>query len=174
MISLSLVEGLRICVLCIVTAIAYGVLHDLLSVALCVEYLRDHHPSIGTTVPILLALGWGVLATWWVGLFGGLVLATVCRVGNFPPLTWRDVARPLWLGSATALGMALIVWLREFYRRQFVHQGSTEETSRLAATQAMHAASYFLALVLIVWLAVSLLRKRAALTTSPPSSASAP
>lgn len=68
----------------VVTAltIVFGILHDLLSVSFCVEYLRDHHPNLGISSPIGLALAWGVLATWWIGLPAGLLfgkLDNVCR-----------------------------------------------------------------------------------------------
>ena len=43
----------------------------------------------------LLALGWGVLATWWVGLALGIYLAVACRVGRRPKLTAGDLVRPL-------------------------------------------------------------------------------
>lgn len=64
---------------------AYGVLHDLVTAHVCVEYFTVGHPQLfefETDSPTLLALGWGVVATWWVGAGLGVPLALVARVGS--------------------------------------------------------------------------------------------
>jgi hypothetical protein len=54
---------------------------------------------------------WGIVATWWVGLFLGIPLAFVCRFGPRPKLTVKDVVRPVLLllvclyGASMLLGM---------------------------------------------------------------------
>ena len=53
----------------IAAAVFYGIAHDQVTVRVCLEYFTIGHPPVfKTTSPALLALGWGVLATWWVGL----------------------------------------------------------------------------------------------------------
>ena len=62
------IESLKIVVLCIVAAIVYGILHDQVTARVCVEYFTIGHPPIfHTDDPTLLAFGWGVIATWWMG-----------------------------------------------------------------------------------------------------------
>src|SRR5262249_11114159 len=79
------VEWLKIIGLGVVGAIAYGIAHDNVTARVCVEYFTiGHVPIFGTENPTLLALGWGVLATWWVGLGLGLLLALACRRGRRP------------------------------------------------------------------------------------------
>ena len=75
----------------------YGIAHDLVTAHVCVEYfLPPWHPIIvPTDNPFLLALVWGIVATWWVGLFLGIPLAVVCRFGRKPKLTVTDAARPI-------------------------------------------------------------------------------
>ena len=84
---------LKIVGLSVLAAIGYGILHDLVTTRICVEYFTIFHPPIlgGTQSPTLLALGWGVIATWWVGVLLGVPLAILARVGSRPVLTASDV-----------------------------------------------------------------------------------
>jgi hypothetical protein len=124
-------EALKIIGFATIAAITYGVLHDQVTAHLCVEYFTIGHPPIfATTSPFLLALGWGVIATWWVGLALGIGLAIAARVGRAPRLSLAQVRRPILLlmlgcgtlallaGIAGAIGAAmgwvwLIGWLAE-------------------------------------------------------------
>jgi hypothetical protein len=81
-------EALKIIALCILAAITYGIVHDQITARICVEYFTIGHPPIfHTTSPTLLGLGWGVIATWWVGLFLGIPLALAARCGSRARLT---------------------------------------------------------------------------------------
>jgi hypothetical protein len=91
------IEYIKIVVLSILAACIYGIAHDLVTAHVCIEYfMPPFHPVIvPTDSPIALALIWGVIATWWVGLFLGILLAFVCRLGRRPKLTVKDVIRPI-------------------------------------------------------------------------------
>ncbi len=91
--------SLRIVALSIATAVAYGILHDQVTARVCVEYFTIGHPPVfPTESPTLLALGWGILATWWCGLIVGASLAIVARAGTRPKLSARDLGKPAaWL-----------------------------------------------------------------------------
>ena len=98
-------EFAKIVLFSLAAAIVYGILHDQVTAHLCVEYFTIAHPPVfPTQSPFLLALGWGALATWWVGLPLGLVLASVARRGPARRLTLADL-RPwiLWLLIAMAI-----------------------------------------------------------------------
>jgi hypothetical protein len=85
-----------IVVLCVLAAVTYGILHDQVTARVCVEYFTIGHPPIfGTDDPTLLALGWGVLATWWVGVMLGVPLAVVARLGKRPKRSAVSMVRPL-------------------------------------------------------------------------------
>jgi GNAT superfamily N-acetyltransferase len=88
-------ESLKIVLLCVLAAVTYGVLQDQITAHVCREYFTIGHPSIGTEDSTLLAFGWGFLATWWVGLGLGLLLAFSARFGSRPRLTVRDLVRPV-------------------------------------------------------------------------------
>jgi len=78
-------EFLRIVGLGLGAAIGYAILHDQITARICVEYFTvGHPPLISSASPTLLALAWGVIATWWVGLPLGLALAVAARVGRRP------------------------------------------------------------------------------------------
>jgi Chloride channel protein EriC len=91
------VEYVKIIGFCILAACVYGVAHDLVTAHVCVDYfLPPIHPIIvPTDSPLLLALIWGVIATWWVGLFLGILLAISCRIGNKPKLSVSQIVRPV-------------------------------------------------------------------------------
>jgi len=89
-------EYVRIVLLSIGCAIVYGIIHDQVTAHLCVEYFTIGHASLlGLTDPTALAFAWGVVATWWVGLQLGVLLALACRVGPRPRLDVRDVRAPI-------------------------------------------------------------------------------
>lgn len=87
---------LAIILLCIVGAVLYGIIHDQITARICVEYFTIGHPPVfNTDNPTLLGLGWGVIATWWVGLILGILLALAARVGSWPKLEARRLIFPL-------------------------------------------------------------------------------
>ena len=90
-------QFLAIIIVSVVAAVVYGVIHDQLTIRVCLEYFTVAHPLIfQTSSPTLLALGWGVIATWWVGLLLGIPLAVVARIGTTrPPVSVRALIAPI-------------------------------------------------------------------------------
>jgi hypothetical protein len=81
-------ETLKIIAMCLLAGALYGVLHDQVTARVCLEYFTVFHPDLfHTQSPTLLALGWGVLATWWVSLVLGISLAIAARAGARPRVT---------------------------------------------------------------------------------------
>jgi hypothetical protein len=82
--------------LCIFAAVTYGIIHDQVTARICVEYFTVAHPRIiDSESPTLLGIAWGVVATWWVGLGLGIVLALSARVGRWPKRDARDLISPI-------------------------------------------------------------------------------
>jgi len=104
-------ESLRIVAVCMLAAVGYGILHDLITAHVCVEYFTKWHPQIvSSRNPVVLALVWGVVATWWVGALLGVLLAIVARAGSrYPKLALSQLARPIAyvLGIAGVAALAL-------------------------------------------------------------------
>jgi hypothetical protein len=151
--------------LALVAGITYGILHDQVTARVCVEYFTIGHPPIfRTTSPTLLAIGWGIVATWWVALPLGFSLACAARLGERPKLSARDLVRPLLI----LLGaMALLALIAGTLGYALATTGSiridpwvlaTIEPSKQAAFMAdwwAHTASYFCgfagSIVLCIW-----------------------
>lgn len=89
-------QSLRIIGLAIGCCVAYGILHDQLTARICVEYFTIGHPPVfPTDDPTLLALGWGIIATWWVGAILGFLLAIAARFGSTPKRSAAELVRPM-------------------------------------------------------------------------------
>ena len=89
-------QSLGIVLMCVVAAVCFGIAHDQVTARVCVEYFTIGHPPVfGTDDPTLLGIGWGIIATWWVGLLLGVPLAVVARVGSQPKLSVGTLIRPV-------------------------------------------------------------------------------
>ncbi len=87
---------LSIVSLCVVAAVAYGIVNDQVTARVCVEYFTIGHPPIfHTDSPTLLRLGWGVVATWWAGFLLGWPLAFAARFGPRPRRDAWTLLRPI-------------------------------------------------------------------------------
>ena len=93
----------------------YGIAHDQITARLCVEYFTIFHaPVFGTDDPSLLGIGWGILATWWVGLFLGVPLAVVSRAGKLPKRSPAEVVRPIAILMGIVAGVATVAGIVGF------------------------------------------------------------
>src|SRR5262245_56111915 len=102
-------HSLAIVLLSILAAVVYGILHDQVTARVCVEYFPiGHAPIFGTDDPTLLGLGWGVIATWWMGLLLGVPLAVAARAGSRPKRSVGSLLRPIVILLAVMAVCALI------------------------------------------------------------------
>src|SRR5437764_5416693 len=101
--------ALAIIALCIGSAVIYGILHDQITARVCVEYFTIGHPPVfPTESPPLLGIGWGIIATWWVGLLLGIPLAIAARAGRRPRRGVRSLVRPV-VSLLLAMGCCALV-----------------------------------------------------------------
>src|SRR5215472_6170627 len=85
-----------IILLSVLSAITYGIIHDQITARICVEYFTIGHPPIfNTESPTLLGFGWGIVATWWVGLMLGFPLACAARLGSSRALSAKELVKPI-------------------------------------------------------------------------------
>jgi H+/Cl- antiporter ClcA len=123
--------SLRIILWCIAAAVLYGVLHDLVTTRVCLEYFTVFHPPVfPTTSPTLLSLGWGFLATWWVGLILGIPASLAARAGSRPKLSARDLVRPTLVLLAV---MGIVSLLSGIAGYESARSGRDRLTGELAA-----------------------------------------
>jgi hypothetical protein len=153
-------ESLKILLLSVGAAVAYGILQDQVTARVCVEYFTVGHPPVfHTDDPTTLAFGWGVIATWWVGVFLGVPLALAARAGSRPKLAARDLVKPLLVAMACVAVVAVIAGVVGFCDgRGLGHLSGkipAEKHRAFMADAWAHAAAYaggFLAgVVLWVW-----------------------
>jgi hypothetical protein len=80
-------EALKIATTCVVAAVLYGIVHDQFTARICIEYFTVFHPPIfHTQSATWLGIGWGIVATWWVGAFFAVPMILAARAGSRPPL----------------------------------------------------------------------------------------
>lgn len=163
-------ESLKIVFVCIAAAILYGVIHDQITARICVEYFTVFHPPVFLTQsPTLLAFGWGVIATWWMGAFLGILLAIVARIGSRPKLSAAAVLRPVGKLLVMMFGCALSAGLAGFVlaRRGLIsppawvsYRLASEFHARFMADWWAHNASYAVGLFGGIGLCVMQYRRR--------------
>ncbi len=158
-------ESLKIIAFATLAAILYGVLHDQVTAHLCVEYFTIGHPPVfATRSPFLLALGWGVIATWWVGLPLGIGLAVAARLGRARKLSLAELRRPILLLMAGCGALALFagiagavsaamgwVWLIGWLAEAVTQEKHVAFLADLWAHSASYAGGMLGGLALIVW-----------------------
>jgi hypothetical protein len=85
-------EFLKIVLAATLGSVIYGLIQDQITMRICLEYFTVGHPRIvESSDPTILALAWGVVATWWFGALLGLVLAGAARFGSSPSVRYRAI-----------------------------------------------------------------------------------
>ncbi|WP_165230970.1 hypothetical protein [Aquisphaera insulae] len=58
-------QALGVVVVCIATAVLYGILHDQVTARICLDYFTVAHPPVfATESPTWLGAGWGIVRVW--------------------------------------------------------------------------------------------------------------
>lgn len=137
----------------VLAAILYGVVHDQVTVRVCLEYFTVGHPPVfATRSPTLLAIGWGVIATWWVGLPLGALLAFAARAGRGPKRSAASLLPAIALLLGVMAGCALVAGLVAFILASrgairlpepLASRVPADRHARFLADYAAHSASYF-------------------------------
>jgi hypothetical protein len=89
-------EGFKILLMSVVASLLYGVAHDQVTARICIEYFTIGHARVFESDSLtLLALGQGILSTWWYGMLLGIPLAAAARAGSKPKTKAATLRRPL-------------------------------------------------------------------------------
>lgn len=154
----------------ILAAVVYGVVHDQVTVRISPPYLMDWHPQIvPSREPTVVALAWGVVATWWFGLILGVVLAAAATLGKRPPAPWTWIVRAVRgifvCAALAAIAAGLIVRglrleLPDVLFNQWYTTASRPTRIAFSQAAAMHEASYDAAGVTTLVAAILVFRGR--------------
>ena len=132
-------------------SVLFGIAHDLVTAHVFVEYFTVYHPRVvDSESPVVMALVWGVLATWWVGLIAGGVVGFVnyLRPNPLPPsfiaIRLGAALVAMWIASMSVLG--------SMYYLLEAGQGGAQR--RLIAVGATHGFSYFASALLGIGFAI--------------------
>jgi hypothetical protein len=129
--------------LCILAAVTYGIVHDQVTARVCVEYFTIGHPPVfPTESPTLLGLGWGIIATWWVGVLLGVPLAVAARMGSRPQRDARSLVRSIGILLAV---MAVSATIAGFMGYSLALAGKISLTEPLASRIPVERHPLFLA-----------------------------
>jgi hypothetical protein len=164
--------------LCVVAAVAYGIVHDQITARICIEYFTiAHPPTFKSTSPTVLGFAWGAAATWWVGALLGVILATCCEAGPWPVIPPRDAVRPVLILLATMAVLAAAagfagyhLGIGETQTEEWILEGIPEwKMKRFSADAWTHLMSYASGgvggIVLSAW---ALVRRRGLARAAPP------
>lgn len=145
-------EGLRIVLFAITASCVYGIIQDQITIRVCPEYFTIFHPRL---LPLdsytLIAIQWGIVATWWVGAALGLILSLGALAGPRPPIGWRRVVKPiitllLFVGTV-ALASGYIAHAISFVAPSFlippqIAEAGPEKAIAFSIDLAAHNAAY--------------------------------
>lgn len=140
-------DFLRFVMFATLAAIGYGIAHDLVTAHVAVEYFTVHHPRlVASTSPIVMALLWGVLATFWFGAGLGVLVGAANLLGRAPRLEW-PLVRSGFLKTLVGLWVSALLVLLGVYAAAglvpAIKRGpSFESDRRLVAVAVTHNWSY--------------------------------
>ena len=168
---------LAIVILSVLAAVLYGVVHDQITIRICPEYFTVAHARLIQTRSLtLLALFWGVFATWWVGLPLGVLLGIAARAGRWPrfdpPGVGRHIAVLLLVLGLMAVVAGLVAYTAKLgsdfrcFAAGIAEKIDQSMHDRFMAAWAMHVTSYFAGAAGGVVLAIIILLKRRRLPKS--------
>ncbi len=159
-----------IIVFSVVSSVVYGILHDMITAHLCVEYFTiGHHKVIESESPVLLALVWGTIATWWVGLPLGILLAAVNHFGKLPSLSFREMRRLITRLMVVMFILAIVAGILGFVFTEagmihlsplFAERMRPQIYSRFLAAGFSHLSSYLSGIIGALILCIIVYRRR--------------
>jgi hypothetical protein len=110
------VEALKIGWLCVLAAVLFGVLLDLVTAFVCIQYFTAYHGHrFSSESPWAQGLSWGLFDFWWRGAILGLVAATLSRWTSLPKLTWTNLSWPLVAVAAATYIASFVSGVTAFY-----------------------------------------------------------
>ena len=165
-------NSFKIIVISILLAIVYGIIHDLITTQICIEYFTITHPKIiKSQNPVILAFLWGTIATWWVGLIFGFLIVFANSFGKSRSLQLKELTPLLLKFFLILFGFALLAGIIGYFLTELkvIHlvdrlksQLENVDDSRFLSVAWAHGASYLVGSIGIIILCfkINSLRKK--------------
>jgi hypothetical protein len=157
-------------------AISYGIIHDMITAHFCVEYFTIGHPKIiESESPVLLALLWGMIATWWVALPMGILIAGFSQFGKNPYLEFQDIMSLILKLLLIMFGIALIAGIvgyvltdleMIYLTPSFAELMDSSKHSKFLAAGWAHTSSYLSGIIGTIFVCIIISKKRKKLLAS--------
>lgn len=153
---------IRFILLVVAATAAFGIALDLVTAHVAVEYFSVHHPHVvDSDSPVVMALIWGIGASWW---FGGIAAVAFWWYNArrprpvAPPRMLAWVVRALvWLW-ATMMGILAAIYGLAGLAPVEQRGPSFEHDRRLVAVAMTHATEYVLGGIVVVLLLIKIAR----------------
>lgn len=85
-----------IVILAVAMAVAFGVVHNLVTVQISpANFTIGHAQIVPTDSPVVLAIAWGIVTPFVAGLLVGVPLSMVATIGRRPQLSAAQLALPI-------------------------------------------------------------------------------
>ncbi len=162
--------SLKIIIKSILLSICYGILHDTITANVSLEYFTVGHPKIiESQSPFMLALIWGVIATWWVGLILGTLISISTQIGKLPKLNLKEILPLMIKLLVVMMGSALLAGVVGFtlselgvfrLNSNLADQIDPDLHSNFLAAGWSHGASYLIGILGAIYLCRILYLKR--------------
>ncbi len=165
-------DASKIVVGCVALSCLLGWAVDLVTAHVAVEYFTVHHPHVlDSQSPLVMALVWGFIASWWCGLIAGVILALVNHRVT-PPLPPTQILRWVAKGCA-AIWFTMMAVLAAIYLVAGIvplaqRRASFESDRRLMAVALAHMGEYILAAIAVAIIAVLVVRESKRLRRANP------
>jgi hypothetical protein len=141
-----------------------GICLDLVTANVAVEYFSVHHPRIVETErPWVLAIIWGIGASWWFGAISGVVVGTINH-GRQEPLSPRQILKwsaiacfVLWL-IMMAILLSVLAFANTIPEEQ--RRPTFDYDRRIMAVAMAHQFEYLLAAMALLIIAIKTWRTK--------------
>ncbi len=149
----------------VLVAALFGIAHDLVTAHVAVEYFTEHHVEVvPSQSPVVMALIWGVRATFVVGMLGAVLLLGANGLGRWPTLDFGRLRRALvrLVLVLYVLAMGVLFGILQFAPRPPLEDQDPgyEADRRLIAVAFTHEFSYTGAAIGFVGLATWIVYQR--------------
>jgi hypothetical protein len=101
---------------CTLAAMLFGIVHDQITIRICPEYFTVWHPQIFDTDNLtVLAVCWGIFASWWIGALLGVLLGASALLGPRPVPNFRIILHSIKIVLMTCAAAAIVAGLIEWH-----------------------------------------------------------